>query len=64
MPLHRFVPWFIVGFLALALLRAVGLAPPPAVDVARSTAGWLTILAMAALGLGVDCARSAESARG
>ncbi|AHG88494.1 putative protein family UPF0324 [Gemmatirosa kalamazoonensis] len=52
--LGRLVPWFIVGFLALAALRALGLVPPPMADVAKSFSGWLTIAAMAALGLGVD----------
>ncbi len=52
--LTRLVPWFIVGFLALAALRAVGLVPPAAADAARALSGWLTIGAMAALGLGVD----------
>jgi uncharacterized integral membrane protein (TIGR00698 family) len=52
--LTRLVPWFIVGFLALAALRSLGLVPPAAADTARAASGWLTIAAMAALGLGVD----------
>lgn len=53
-PLHKLVPWFIIGFLALAALRSLGAIPaaalPPIADIAK----LLTILAMAALGLGVD----------
>jgi uncharacterized integral membrane protein (TIGR00698 family) len=50
----RLVPWFIVGFLALAGLRAAGAVPLPVVEGARTVSGALTVLAMAALGLGVD----------
>jgi uncharacterized integral membrane protein (TIGR00698 family) len=50
----RLVPWFVVGFLALAALRATGLVPAPAAAAARAWSGWLTVAAMAALGLGVD----------
>jgi uncharacterized integral membrane protein (TIGR00698 family) len=52
--LSQLVPWFIVGFLALAGLRALGAVPAPMADAARTFSGWLTIAAMAALGLGVD----------
>jgi uncharacterized integral membrane protein (TIGR00698 family) len=49
-----FVPWFIVGFLALAALRSAGLVPGPLAASAKTFSGLLTIAAMAALGLGVD----------
>jgi len=52
--LGRLVPWFIVGFLGLALVRATGVVPTAMVDIARTLSAWLTIVAMAALGLGVD----------
>ena len=48
------VPWFIVGFLLLAAVRATGVVPEPAVASARWISGTLTVVAMAALGLGVD----------
>jgi uncharacterized membrane protein YadS len=54
MRLGQYVPWFIVGFLVLAGLRAVGVVPASAAAVAKDLSGWLTIAAMAALGLGVD----------
>ena len=54
LPLARLVPWFIVGFLLLAALRSTGLLPAEASGPARALSGWLTIAAMAALGLGVD----------
>ncbi len=50
----RFVPWFIVGFLALAGLRSAGVLPPAVATPARTLSAWLTIAAMAGLGLGVD----------
>ena len=50
----RFVPWFIIGFLALAALRSAGALPARWAESARTLSMWLTIAAMAALGLGVD----------
>lgn len=50
----RLIPWFIVGFVALAAVRATGVLPPAVVNWARIVSGALTIVAMAALGLGVD----------
>ena len=52
--LTRFVPWFIVGFLVLAAARSIGLLPDAVAMAARDLSTWLTVLAMAALGLGVD----------
>jgi len=53
-PLHKFVPWFIVGFLALMAVRSAGLVPAAALPPIERTTGILTTVAMAALGLGVD----------
>lgn len=50
----RFVPWFIIGFLALAMLRSTGAIPAAWVGPTRLASGWLTVASMAALGLGVD----------
>ena len=50
----RFVPWFIIGFLALAGLRSAGLIPAAWVAPTRALSSWFTVGAMAALGLGVD----------
>jgi uncharacterized integral membrane protein (TIGR00698 family) len=49
-----FVPWFIVGFLVLAALRSVGIIPAEVAGPVREVSRWLTVAAMAALGLGVD----------
>ena len=53
-PLHRLVPWFIVGFLLLGALRSLGLLPAAVLAPAAAAASALTVLSMAALGLGVD----------
>jgi uncharacterized membrane protein YadS len=52
--LHELVPWFIVGFLGLLAIRSAGLIPAAALAPLTQTAGVLTTIAMAALGLGVD----------
>jgi uncharacterized integral membrane protein (TIGR00698 family) len=52
--LFKLVPWFILGFLLLAILRSLGLVPDLAVWPITKTAGLLTVISMAALGLGVD----------
>jgi uncharacterized integral membrane protein (TIGR00698 family) len=51
---HKIVPWFIVAFLALATLHSLDLIPLRALSPLASVANVLTILSMAALGLGVD----------
>ena len=48
------VPWFIVGFFAFATLRSLSLLPDGAVLPLQKAASILTIMSMAALGLGVD----------
>jgi uncharacterized integral membrane protein (TIGR00698 family) len=48
------LPWFIVGFFVLATLRSLSLIPDAAVFPLQKTASILTIMSMAALGLGVD----------
>ncbi len=52
--LTYYLPWFIVGFLVLAGGRSAGVIPPVVVTASRIASSWLTIAAMAALGLGVD----------
>ncbi|MDN3566033.1 YeiH family protein [Paeniroseomonas aquatica] len=51
---HHLVPWFILGFLAMAGLRSAGLIPAAALGPVGSVATVLTVLSMAALGLRVD----------
>ncbi len=53
-PLHHLVPWFIVGFLLLVGARSFGLIPHAALAPMGTMATLLTVVSMAALGLGVD----------
>ncbi len=53
-PLHRLVPWFIVGFLLMAALRSLDLVPQAVLAPVAWVTTALTVISMAALGLGVD----------
>ena len=50
----KMVPWFIIGFLGMLVLRSFGLIPDLLLEPVKLLAGALTTIAMAALGLGVD----------
>lgn len=55
--LHRLVPWFILGFLAMLAARSFGLIDAGLAEGMARAATVLTILSMAALGLGIDLRR-------
>jgi len=50
----RPLPWFLIGFLGLAALRTAGVIPEPIAGRLASASSFLTLVAMAGLGLGVD----------
>jgi uncharacterized integral membrane protein (TIGR00698 family) len=50
----RLVPWFILGFLALSVLRSLDIVPATVAGPLTAVTGFLTVVSMAALGLGVD----------
>lgn len=52
--LSKFVPWFVIGFFGLALLRTSSVVPETLGDLGKETSRWLTVIAMAALGFSVD----------
>ena len=52
--LRELVPWFIIGFLVVLIVRSLGLIPQPLLPPITRAASILTTIAMAALGLGVD----------
>jgi uncharacterized integral membrane protein (TIGR00698 family) len=54
MSFTRFVPWFLIGFALAAAARSVGLVPDVAMAPIHGATTLLTVLSMAALGLGVD----------
>lgn len=53
-PVHHLVPWFIVGFLLLMALRSAGCINDAVIAPVKLLSSVLTIMSMAALGLGVD----------
>jgi uncharacterized integral membrane protein (TIGR00698 family) len=53
-PIRELVPWFLVGFLAVAALRSAALIPQVAAGPLRTTAGLLIAIALAAIGLSTD----------
>ena len=57
----RLVPWFLFGFTALAMMRALGVLSPEAAQAAGQASSLLTVTSMAALGLGVDFAALARA---
>src|ERR1700722_10751772 len=50
----QLVPWFIIGFMLLAALRSFGILPDATAAPLLKIASLLTVISMAALGLGVD----------
>ncbi|WP_235856973.1 YeiH family protein [Occultella glacieicola] len=52
--LWRLVPWFLVGFLAIAGLNGLGVIPAAAQPPIATIATFLITMAMAAIGLGTD----------
>ncbi len=53
-PVHRLVPWFIIGFIVFAALRSLDLIPAVILPPLAMVTTVFTVLSMAALGLGVD----------
>jgi uncharacterized integral membrane protein (TIGR00698 family) len=53
-PVHQLVPWFIVGFLLVAVVRSLGLLPAALLPYLAWLTTMLTTISMAGLGLGVD----------
>lgn len=52
--LHQLVPWFVIGFLVMVVLRSSNLIPVAALAPMAKVATVLTVISMAALGMGVD----------
>ena len=52
--LMKIIPWFIGGFLLLAILNSVGWIPAAAGAVIKSTSKFLMVTALAAIGLGTS----------
>jgi uncharacterized integral membrane protein (TIGR00698 family) len=54
LPVAQVVPWFIIGFILMLTAASFDLIPEVARAPIKTTSSFLTILAMAALGLSVD----------
>ena len=54
--LMKIIPWFICGFLLLAILNSIGCIPAPASAVMKSASKFLMVTALAAIGLGTSIA--------
>ncbi len=52
--LSKFLPWFVIGFIALALLRTASSIPEDLGTLAKEVSRVMTAVAMAGLGLSVD----------
>ncbi len=50
----KIVPWFICGFLALAIVNSIGLIPAEVSGVLKGTSKFLMVTALAAIGLGTS----------
>ena len=50
----KIIPWFICGFLALAILNSIGCIPVAVSGVLKSTSKFLMVTALAAIGLGTS----------
>ena len=52
--LVKIIPWFIGGFLLLAILNSVGAIPVAACGIIKGTSKFLMVAALAAIGLGTS----------
>ena len=57
----KLFPWFILGFLALAVLNSVGIVPVVISDGAKDISKFLMVSALAAIGLNTDFKKMAKS---
>ena len=59
----KLVPWFIIGFAMMIALRSANLIPAVALGPIAEVATILTVISMAALGLGVDVRTVSKAGR-
>ena len=52
----KIVPWFIGGFLALAIINSIGLIPAEISNIMKGVSKFLMVTALAAIGLGTSIA--------
>jgi uncharacterized integral membrane protein (TIGR00698 family) len=54
--LKNVAPGFVLGFVAMAVLNSLGVFPPMALDLIRTAASWLIVVALAGVGLETNLA--------
>ena len=59
--LEHLVPWFIIGFIMMVTARSFGIVPQAYLAPLGEVATFLTVVSMAALGLGVDVGTVAKA---
>lgn len=52
--IHSLIPWFILAFVALALLNSVGLIPAQAASFAKESSKFLMVASLGAIGMNTD----------
>ena len=57
----KLFPWFILGFLALALINSTGIIPPAVASAAKNISKFLMVAALAAIGLSTSFGDMAKS---
>lgn len=50
----NFIPWFILGFIFLSILRTTGIIPPKLSEITQDISKFIFIIAMAGIGLTVN----------
>ena len=50
----KIIPWFIGGFLALAIVNSLGLIPAEVSGVMKTVSKFLMVMALSAIGLGTS----------
>ena len=57
----KLFPWFILGFLAMAIINSIGIVPTVVSSLAKDISKFLMVSALAAIGLNTDFRKMAKS---
>lgn len=57
----KLFPWFILGFLAMAVINSIGIVPTAVSSLAKDISKFLMVSALAAIGLNTDFKKMAKS---
>ena len=59
--LRGVTPWFVLWFLAASAVRSIGLVPDAVLPLLQAAAGFLMVMALAAVGVSADLKRMAAT---